>query len=312
MKNLLLLAALLVTNVFYGQLPVWINSFDSPDDMIGWTFHDLNGNGNQWVQGQNIYHNGTSLVYGTSGVLRFSISNVPSGNATGFATENDWVISPEIDLTSVSGTITLAAYLGRQRTTHTSVSRFAYIYASTPEKQVPDLSDFQSMALNAAGEQITYPYLLGAGEGAGRNPFTSDLTQFAESLVNISAFAGKKIYIGLWSNRITTGITAGQNVQNINIDEMGIYATELGTKDIDKGLNTTKILQNPATSELVLELNPLLSAEQTTVKMYNMMGQEIMTAPFSTRTDVSFLSSGTYLITITDGDTVEKLKFIKK
>jgi hypothetical protein len=43
-----------------------------------------------------------------------------------------------------------------------------------------------------------------------------------------------------------------------------------------------------------------------------MMGQEIMTAPFNTRTDVSSLSVGTYLITVTDGTTVEKLKFIKK
>lgn len=311
MKNLLLLAALLVTTVFYGQLPVWVNSFDSPDDMIGWTFHDLNANGNKWVQGQNIYHNGTALAYGTSGVLRFSISNVPTGNATGFATENDWVISPEIDLTSVSGTITLAAYIGRQRTTHLTLGRFLYIYTSTPEKQVPDLSDFQSMALDGAGEQISYPYSIIAGEGVNR-PFPSDLTQFVESLVDISAFAGKKIYIGLWSNRITSGPTSGQNVQNINIDEMGIYVTPLGTKDIDKGLSATKILQNPATSELVLELNPSLSAEQTTVKVYNMMGQEIMAAPFSTRTDVSFLSGGTYLITLTDGTTVEKLKFIKK
>lgn len=310
MKNLLLLATLLVSNIFYGQLPVWVNSFDSADDMVGWTFHDLNGNGNQWVQGQNIYHNGTSLVYGSAGVLRYSISNVPSGNVTGFATENDWAISPEIDLTSASGTITLAGYIGRQRTTHTTLGRFVYIYVSTPQKPVPDLSDFQALAVDADGNQISYPYEINGGQVS--NPFPTDLTQFLESLVDISVFAGKKIYIGLWSNRIASGVNAGRNVQNINIDEIGIYATALGTKDIEKGVTATKILQNPATSELVLELNPLLSAEQTTVKIYNMMGQEIMVLPYATRTNVATLSNGTYLITITDGNTVEKLKFIKK
>lgn len=308
MKKLVLVAALMLSNVFYGQLPVWVNSFDSADDMTGWTFHDGNANGNQWVQGQNIYHNGTTLAYGTSGVLRFSVSNVPSGNATGFATESDWVISPEIDLTSASGTITLAAYIGRQRANHVSLSRFVYIYASTPEKPVPALSDFQALALDGDGNQVNYPYKIIAGDGG--NPFPSDLTQFVESLVDISAFAGKKIYIGLWSNRISSG--AAVNVQNINIDEMGIYATALNTKDIEKGSIATKILQNPATSELVLDLNPSFSAEQTMVTIYNMMGQEVMALPYAARTSVTSLSSGTYLLTIRNGNTVEKLKLIKK
>lgn len=309
MKNLLLVAALLLSNLFYGQLPVWVNSFDSADDMAGWTFHDLNANGNKWIQGQNIYHDGTSLIYGTSGVLRYSISNVPTGNVTGFATENDWVISPEIDLTSASGTITLAAYIGRQRTTHVSLGRYIYIYVSTPEKQVPELSDFQALAVDANGNQVNYPYEMVAGQGG--TPFPNDLTEFAESLEDISAFAGKKIYIGLWSNRISSGTTGGRNVQNINIDEIGIYATALGTKDIEKGA-TTKILQNPAASELVLELNPALAPEQTTVTMYTMLGQKVMAMPYAARTDVASLANGTYLITITDGTTVERLKFIKK
>ncbi|MCY1224425.1 hypothetical protein D3C87_44810 [compost metagenome] len=309
MKNLLLVAALLLSNLFYGQLPVWVNSFDSADDMAGWTFHDLNANGNKWIQGQNIYHDGTSLIYGTSGVLRYSISNVPTGNVTGFATENDWVISPEIDLTSASGTITLAAYIGRQRTTHVSLGRYVYIYVSTPEKQVPELSDFQALAVDADGNQVNYPYEMVAGQGG--TPFPNDLTEFAESLEDISAFAGKKIYIGLWSNRISSGTTGGRNVQNINIDEIGIYATALGTKDIEKGA-TTKILQNPAASELVLELNPALAPEQTTVTMYTMLGQKVMAMPYAARTDVASLANGTYLITITDGTTVERLKFIKK
>lgn len=310
MKNLLLLAALLLSNVFYAQFPVWINSFDTADDLAGWTLHDINANGNGWVQGQNIYYNGTSLAYGTEGVLRHSISNVPSGNATGFATENDWIISPEIDLTSAAGTITLAAYIGRQRANHASLGRFVYIYESTPGNEVPELSDFQALALDADGVQVNYPYKIIAGDGG--NPFPADLTQFVESLVDISAFAGKKIYIGLWSNRISSGPTAAVNVQNINISEMGIYATTLSTKDVEKNKYTTRIVQNPVASELLMSLNPLVTPESATIKVYNMVGQEVLSAPYSVTTSVAALSSGTYFVKITDGTIVEKLKFIKK
>lgn len=123
MKKIILSSVLFLSHLAAAQSLVWGSSFDTPADLQGWTFHDLNNNGNGWVQGQNIYHNGTSLTYGTAGVLRHSISLVPTGNATGFATENDWIISPQIDLTNVSGTVTLAAYIGRQRTTHVLVAR---------------------------------------------------------------------------------------------------------------------------------------------------------------------------------------------
>ncbi len=305
MRNLLLLATLLLSNVFYAQFPVWINSFDTADDMAGWTFHDLNGNGNNWLQGQNIYYNGTSLAYGNSGVLRHSISNVPSGNATGFATENDWAISPEIDLTNASGTITLAAYIGRQRTTHVNVSRVLYIYESTLQKPVPALSDFQALAVDANGNQLeNNPYKIVGSS------FPADLNQTVESLVDISVFAGKKIYIGLWSNRIASGNAL--NSQNINIDEMAIYATTLGTNTIEKSKEPTRLLQNPVASELRMQLNPSFSTDFSTVRIYNMLGQEIMALPYASRTNVEDLSSGTYLMTISDGSAVERLKFIKK
>lgn len=305
MKKLLLLGILLLANVFYAQSPVWINSFDTPEDLAGWTFHDLNNNGNKWVQGPNIYHNGTTLAYGTSGVLRYSINNVPTGNATGFATENDWIISPEIDLTSASGTITLAAYIGRQRTTHVNVGRGLYIYESTPQKPVPALSDFQALAVDANGNQLETNYaIIGSG-------FTSDLSQTVEALVNISAFAGKKIYIGLWSNRVTSG--AALNSQNINIDEIGIYATTiLNTKDFEKDKRSTKILKNPAASELLLDLNPSFSPEEVKVTIYTMMGAQILAVPYNNRIDIAALPNGTYLINITKGSSIESLKFIKR
>lgn len=305
MKKILLSTIILVSGLASAQSLVWSNSFDSAADLQGWTFHDLNSNGNGWVQGPNIYYNGTSLAYGTSGTLRYSINLVPSGNATGFATENDWIISPQIDLTGASGTITLAGYIGRQRSTHTSVSRDVYIFVSTPQKPVPELSDFQQLATDAqnAGGAL-YKF------SATTANLPADLTQFAESLVNISAFAGKKIYIGLWSNRITSG--AASNSQNINIDEMAIFASVLKTNEVKALKSLTKITENPVTEFLNLKLNPDLKENKTDVIIYNMAGQKVYAAPYSKTMNVGGLPTGTYMAEVSDGSITERLKFIKK
>ncbi|MBE4949253.1 T9SS-dependent choice-of-anchor J family protein [Chryseobacterium culicis] len=307
MKKILLSSVLFLSHLAAAQTLVWGNSFDSPADLQGWTFHDLNGNSNGWVQGQNIYHNGTALAYGTAGVLRHSISLVPTGNATGFATENDWIISPQIDLTNTAGTVTLAANIGRQRSTHTIVARDLFIYVSTPQKEVPTLADFQAMTVDAGGNDVQSLYKIQVGDSA--NPFPVDLTEFVQSLVDLSAFAGKKIYIGMWANRKASG----NNIQNINIDEIGIYATAfLGTKEVKRNRTATQIAENPVKESLQLRLNPELKENAAVVSIYNAAGQKMLTTRYSGTISVQGLISGTYLAEITDGKITERLKFIKK
>jgi len=304
MKKIILLSVILLSKAVFAQIPVWMNTFETPSDLQGWTFYDTNGNGNGWMQGQNIYHNGTSLAYGTAGVLRHSINLVPTGNATGFATENDWIVSPEIDLTSAGGNITLAGYVGRQRSTHASVSRDLYIFVSTSQKPVPGLADFQQLATDAqSAGGATYRF-------SASSNLPSDLTQFAESLVNISAFAGKKIYIGLWSNRVSSG--GAPNSQNINIDEMAIYASVLSTKEVKTGKVLSKIIENPVSSSLQIKLDAALKENNTTVSVYNMGGQQILKTKYSKNINVAEFPAGTYIVGVSDGIVSERMKFIKK
>lgn len=307
MKKVILLSVLFLSKLIFAQFPVWTNAFNAAGDMQGWTFYDGNANGNGWVQGMNIYHNGTSLAYGSTGVLRYSISNVPSGNVAGFATEDDWAVSPQIDLTSASGTITLAAYIGRQRTSHPLVGRYLYIFVSTPQKEVPELSDFQAMTVDANGNEIPSPYLISGGGSS--NPFPADLNQFVESLVDLSAFAGKKIYIGLWSNRSTGDTT---NVPNINIDEMAIFSSVLKTQDVKTSKNLTAVMQNPVSASLMLKLNSAFKENAATVTVYNMAGQSVLIAKYGREINVAGLSSGNYIAVISDGVRSENVKFIKK
>lgn len=307
MKKLFLLSIVLVSQAAAAQFQVWSNSFDTPADLQGWTVHDLNNNGNGWVQGQNIYFNGTALTYGTSGTLRYSTSLVPSGTVASFSSENDWIISPEINLEGASGTISLAAYIGRQRTTHLNFGRDLFIYVSTPQKPVPALADFQAMTVDGSGNDIPSPYRIIAGTQS--NPFPADLTQFKENLIDISAFAGKKIYIAMWSNRKASG----NNLQNINIDEMAIYASSfLGTKEVKKKENLTKIKENPVKEFLQLQLNPVFNENKTEVSIYNAAGQKVLSVPYSRSVNVQPLQAGLYIAEVSEGKTTERLKFIKK
>lgn len=275
-----------------GQELVWSNTFDTPADVDGWIFSDGNANGNQWVQGQNILYNGTSLAYGSAGVLRHSINLVPTGNTTNFTTENDWVISPEIDMTGSSGTITLAAYIGRQRTTHTSVARNVWIYVSTPEKPVPTVEDFQAMiVLDEFGGPLPSPY--GSISG-GNNPWPSDLTQFMESLVDISSVAGKRIYIGFRSDR-------RQDAQNINIDEIAIYAEKISVNVPVAGVSLNKNTLNLAigTSEtLTASVAPADATNKEVV--WSSSNEAVATVDATGK--VTAVAAGTATITVTTTD----------
>ncbi|MBP2619585.1 T9SS-dependent choice-of-anchor J family protein [Chryseobacterium jejuense] len=308
MKKIILSSVLFLSQLATAQTLVWGNTFDTPADLQGWTFHDLNGNNNGWLQGANIYHNGTSLTYGSAGVLRHSTNLVPTGSAAGFGTEDDWIISPQIDLTSASGTITLTSSIGRQRASHLIVGRDLYIYVSTPQKEVPVLADFKALAVDGAGNYLQSPYKIQVGSST--NPFPADLTQFVENLVDLSAFAGKKIYIGMWANRNASG----NNIMNINIDEMAIYAASntLSTKDVKKKENLTKIAENPVKEYLQLQLNPALKENKTTVHLYNAAGQKVLTTQYSKLINIAGLSEGVYIAEITDGKITERLNFIKK
>lgn len=275
-----------------GQELVWSNTFDTPADVDGWKFSDGNTNGNQWVQGQNIYYNGTSLAYGSAGVLRHSINLVPTGNATNFSTENDWVISPEIDLTGSSGTITLAAYIGRQRPTHTGVRRNVWIYVSTPEKPAPTVEDFQALiVLDEFGGPLPSSYGIISG---GTNAWPSDLTQFIESLVDISSVAGKKIYIGFRSDR-------RQDAQNINIDEIAIYAEKNSVN-----VPVTSVSLTKTTLSLVAGASEALTASvapaDATNKEVTWSSSNEAVATVDATGKVTAVAAGTATITVTTVD----------
>lgn len=282
----------------FGQIPVWINEFNSPADLTGWQLHDLDGNGNQHIQGLNWYANSSTnnhLTVGNQQVLRYTNENFDNTYVPGYAQENNWLISPAIDLSGAGGGIQLAVYWNKIRSTSNGVGRVVYISTS------PDLASFQSQQANVvfdywfADDQVTLP---------------ADPNQFAESIIDISAFAGQTIYLGIFSGYDSN--LAGFHEYGINIAQIAVFAGTLGTNDIKSGKSLTKVKQNPVSSALQLQLNPAMAEGKTQIKVYNAAGQQLLDAKYAREIPVSQLAPGMYIVQVTDGTLTERVKFIKK
>ncbi len=298
MKKIILSAiSLLFCTYISAQELAWSNTFDSQADLQGWTILDTDGNGNTWVQGANWYgdaNDNYKTKEGSSQVLRYSIGKSDGSYVPNYDNENNWAISPAIDLTGASGKIELAMYWRLIDPRNYNVGLDIYI------SETNDLATFEALSANAS------PYALWSNDFT----FPANPDEFAEKVFDISSLAGKKIYIGMKR--------AGGNVDqyqqgNLNIDEMSIYAENLlATNEIKAGKSLTKVAQNPVGNALMLQLNPAMAAAKTSVQVYSAAGQQVLNAKYAKELNVSALAPGMYLARVSDGTLTETVKFIKK
>lgn len=301
MKKIILSAiSLLFCNHIFGQELAWSNGFDSQADLQGWNIVDTDGNGNNWLQGANWYYeiqpNGSAITKeGSSQVLRYSNTKSDGSYVPNFDNENNWAISPAIELTGASGKIELAMYWRLIDPRSANVGLDIYISESN------DLATFEALSANAS------PFTLWV---SSPNTFPANPDEFKEDIFDISDFAGKKIYIGMKR--------AGENVDqyqrgNLNIDEMAIYAEKvLATNEVKAGKSLTKVMQNPVGNSLMLHLNPAMAEAKTAVQVYSAAGQQVLNAKYSREISVAQLAPGMYLARVTDGTLTETVKFIKR
>lgn len=268
-----------------------------------WTFYDRNNNGNGWIIGKNWNSeqkpDGTfEIKEGTETVLRYSLSDINGQYSTGYYDE-DWAITKEIDLTGASGKIQLVVLW---RPVDKIGGRTVFIRESS------DLDGFVQMEDQADLGEIYIPYSFSI---YGSTVLPQDYNQFAESIIDISEFAGKKIYIGLISANRDWESGAVNNP--INISEMVIYAEKvLATNEVKAGKSLTKVMQNPVGNSLMLHLNPAMGAAKTAVQVYSAAGQQVLNAKYNREISVAQLAPGMYIARVSDGTLTETVKFIKK
>ncbi len=153
--------------------------FTSEDLENGWTSVDNDGDGNDWF----VYdYDGTQAHTGTYSMASASWS-------TSALTPENWLISPAIDLTSVSGTVMLSWWVGAQDLTWPAEN--------------------YKVVLSTTGTNVT---------DFTNNLFEETLTSgdWAERSVNISAYAGETVYIAFVHYDCTDQFY-------LKIDDMAVY-----------------------------------------------------------------------------------------
>ncbi|MFT3920494.1 T9SS type A sorting domain-containing protein [Cloacibacterium sp.] len=344
MKQIVISLAVLLSISIKSQnlYTAWETTFDTPAEIAGWQFYDGNNNNNTWNVGKHVVRQAaTPSMYeevSPDGVLRYSVY-IPNvvGSPANFKPDygndvEDWAISPEIDLSGYGGEITLAAMIGRliaynSTSTSNNTNRSVFVYVSTPAKPVPDVSDFQALrsaivadvAVNGLSSSLIPKEL----KITNADYIAEGNALFAQATADLSQYAGKKIYLGFWTNRnFANGFPAGFNTTpfssnaypnaslTFQIDEMQVFATEenLSTADAKgKSANVT-IYPNPVAEVLYLK-----QVTKANVAVYNAVGQKVLSkAVTNGQLNVSALQKGVYTLAVETNGKLSTTKFIKK
>jgi len=283
-KCLLFLAMALVATTASAQFTVWEDDFND-GEATDWTLLDLDGNSSNWLARTNLTFNAdnTAVIDGPKDILGTYNMDFTTFQYLG-TPENNWAISPAIDLSFYGGTMSLV--LNAQPAIYDGpLPIVIHVYASNS----PEQSSFVLIG-NVTMLRIS-----------------ADEEEFMDYSVDFSQFSGQpQVYFALAVTR--SDDFAGAEIDNIRIDAESI----LSIKDIE-GTKPTVIKQNPVTENLQLQLGTTVNAGQLKLQVYNVNGMLIKEASYSeSGLPVDDLSSGMYFVVLTDDNATERLKFIKK
>ena len=194
---------------------------------------------------------------------------------SGEATEIVWLVTPGlvVSASSILNFETKLAYM-----THDP----AYVGIST---------DFSGDAAAATWDEVTYTHATAPPDGYGDWTASGD--------VDLSSYDGQTIYIGFKYSGGDPGETTTLQLDNVNVTD----ATVASIKSVNN--NKISVFPNPA-------VNVLNISEVSDLIVYNIAGQEVLTAENTKNVDVSALESGVYFIEIQSVKGVSVKKFVVK
>lgn len=283
-KCLLFLAMAMLSATASAQFTVWEDDFND-GDVSDWNLLDLDGNSSNWLARTNLTLNAdnTAVIDGPKDIL--GTYNVDFITLQYLETaENNWAISPAIDLSYYGGTMSLV--MNAQPAIVESGQPFVikvYASLSAEPSSFVLIGDVTMLRISEAQDE------------------------FMDYSVDFSQFSGQsQVYFALAVTKPSGFV--GAEIDNIRIDAESI----LGIKD-NEGTKPTVIKQNPVTENVQLQLGTTVNAAQLKLQVYNVNGMLIKEAPYSEAgLRVDDLSSGMYFVVLTDGNATERLKFIKK
>ena len=274
MKKLLLLLFIGLLSVpSFSQSVVYEDDFND-EDISDWTLFDEDGDGNNWsvVQIQDANGNpvGTPVIRSNSWT-----------QTAGPLTPDNYAVTPAIDLSNASGTITLEWVVTAADDSFADENYTVYV--TDAGNSVSDLNA-ASISFN---EIVT-----DNGPGGLDNPYTKTL--------DISNLAGSSaVYVAFRHHNVTDQFT-------IEIDDVSVTAENLSSDEF--ALSNFEFFIN--------ENNLNLTANQSfdQINVFDLSGKQIMNKNLSSNEEnisIQNLANGLYLAKVQIGDQTKTFKFIK-
>lgn len=293
MKKITLLAALFAVFAMNAQVTVWEDSFESYPDFeittIGdWTQIDLDGSatyGSATYDFPNETYTGTGIVFNPSmttpdasgdadWVVRTGDKGLYMIAATSLLND-DYFITPQIDLTGASGGTTFS-FWAKSLTDAFGLERFEVLLSTTGTSDADFTVD------------------LGGGE------LQAPITNYMEYSYDISAYEGSAIYIAIH-----------YVAQDSFVFQMDDFLVETTTLSVDDNAFVGFDYFIDASNRLNLSANRAMD----NIQLYNVLGQEVVNQRLSSNNElvnISALTSGVYVARISIEGQNKTFKIVKR
>ncbi len=273
MKKTLLLVSLFVGGLFTmnAQTTVWSEDFDDLD-ISDWTLYDEDGDGSNWAAVQTT-NEGNPV--NTPGLRSNSWASVP-------LTPDNWAVSPLIDLTGISGEITLNWEVWAPDAAYSDENYSVYVATGNT------VSDFMA-------SDVTFNQLVtDNGPGGSDNIYSLDL--------DISSFAGQSIYVAFRHHDVS-------DVFSLVIDTVSVTYE---TASVDSHLASSfSVYPNPVKD--VLNISNSINAEINSVIVTDINGRTVKQANSNvSQINISDLNAGVYFVNINSNEGSLTKKVVKQ
>ena len=261
--SLAIFASMIAVN---AQTVIWSDNFDD-EDLSDWTILDEDGDGYEWE---------TVVLEGLSP----AIASYSYDNATFTPlTPDNWIISPAIDLSGVSGST--LKYLVKTQDPSWPNETYS-VYVST---------DF---SFNGVEPLLT--------ENAATNGVGG---VFYDKEIDISDFDGEStVYVAFRHHD-------SNDMFSLHIDDVSIEGEETAAVTDLNGAKSA-IYPNPVVDTFNVEVSSKFNANNLSVTVTDMTGKVVKTFGAASSYNVSDLAAGVYVVKITDGKNTDTKKIVKK
>lgn len=281
-----LLATLGIITCSNAQQEAWSVDFED-GDLSEWTIENVDGDGSTWQINKNgEYIGGNLSLTGTYDVLATYGHDISTG-AYFPGIQNNWAISPEIDLSFYTGKGELI--LNAQPAIYTNGVDLK-VYVSTN----PDYLDLEGSFELASTIELN-------------RESSTDPDQFSDYVINFDKYVGEEaIYIAFVNGKSSNFIGYEINEIMLTAEDFALSASDMLNK------KEFKIIENPVAHSLKLQASS--TVQNPIIHIYNMNGVLIKTKVYNAGgIVVSELAKGMYIAEIeTENNAKEVIKFIKK